>query len=291
MLRTVLRDAGVDGRAATASCAGNVQVQGLRGAAQPVQVRLELPDRAAHGEHGLENAVTAGGALVRGHQLRLRGVGQPAGRERGVKENQHHGGRRSHGSSLVAAAPRISCGQSPWPERVRGCAQSGGSPVLWPFPLAGTVPAWLIVLLGAADLVIRVLAVGIIPGNRRPTTAMAWLLGIFFVPFVGLVLFLLFGNFRLSSRRRQQQETGQRKGACRHLGARRRRKRIPRPGMGEVRRGTEPPAGLPSHGGRQLRGPHPRLPGLDPGHDRGRAQGQEVRQRRVLHHEHGPRHR
>ena len=54
--------------------------------------------------------------------------------------------------------------------------------MLWPFPLAETLPAWLILLLSGVDLVIRVLAVGIIPGNRRPTTAMAWLLGLFFVP-------------------------------------------------------------------------------------------------------------
>jgi cardiolipin synthase len=77
---------------------------------------------------------------------------------------------------------------------------------LWPFPLADTLPAWLILLLSGADLAIRVLALGIIPGNRRPTTAMAWLLGIFFVPAVGLVLFLLFGNFRLSRRRIEQQQ-------------------------------------------------------------------------------------
>ena len=78
--------------------------------------------------------------------------------------------------------------------------------MLWPFPLAETLPAWLILLLSGVDLVIRVLAVGIIPGNRRPTTAMAWLLGIFFVPALGLILFLLFGNFRLSRRRTEQQQ-------------------------------------------------------------------------------------
>ena len=78
--------------------------------------------------------------------------------------------------------------------------------MLWPFPLAETLPAWLILLLSGADLVIRVLAVGIIPGNRRPTTAMAWLLGIFFVPALGLILFLLFGNFKLSRRRAEQQQ-------------------------------------------------------------------------------------
>ncbi|MET3932010.1 cardiolipin synthase [Arthrobacter sp. OAP107] len=78
--------------------------------------------------------------------------------------------------------------------------------MLWPFPLAETLPAWLILLLSGADLAIRVLAVGIIPGNRRPTTAMAWLLGIFFVPALGLILFLLFGNFKLSRRRTEQQQ-------------------------------------------------------------------------------------
>jgi cardiolipin synthase len=64
----------------------------------------------------------------------------------------------------------------------------------------------VILILTVVDFIIRVLALGIIPGNRRPTTAMAWLLGIFFVPALGLVLFLLFGNFRLSRRRRAQQE-------------------------------------------------------------------------------------
>ncbi|MGY2744818.1 cardiolipin synthase [Pseudarthrobacter sp. O4] len=78
--------------------------------------------------------------------------------------------------------------------------------MLWPFPLVGTLPSWAILILTLIDLVIRVLALGIIPGNRRPTTAMAWLLGIFFVPALGLVLFLLFGNFRLSRKRRAQQE-------------------------------------------------------------------------------------
>lgn len=78
--------------------------------------------------------------------------------------------------------------------------------MLWPYSLTETFPSWAILTLTLLDLAIRVLALGIIPGNRRPTTAMAWLLGIFFVPSLGLVLFLLFGNFRLSRRRRAQQE-------------------------------------------------------------------------------------
>ena len=78
--------------------------------------------------------------------------------------------------------------------------------MLWPFSLADSLPPWVILILTVVDLGIRVLALGIIPGNRRPTTAMAWLLIIFFVPAVGLVLFLLFGNFRLSRKRRAQQD-------------------------------------------------------------------------------------
>ncbi|MEV5054253.1 cardiolipin synthase [Arthrobacter sp. Bi26] len=77
---------------------------------------------------------------------------------------------------------------------------------MWPFPLAETLPSWAVLILTVIDFAIRVLVLGIIPGNRRPTTAMAWLLGIFIVPILGLALFLLFGNFRLSRRRRAQQD-------------------------------------------------------------------------------------
>ncbi|MFC8303998.1 cardiolipin synthase [Specibacter sp. NPDC057265] len=65
---------------------------------------------------------------------------------------------------------------------------------------------WLSALILLLDLAIRIVVLGIIPGNRRPTTAMAWLLCIFFLPYVGLVLFLMFGNFRLSRRRRETQQ-------------------------------------------------------------------------------------
>lgn len=67
------------------------------------------------------------------------------------------------------------------------------------------LPGWLLVILWTLDIGIRVVMLGVVPGNRRPTTAMAWLLSIFFLPFVGLALFLLFGNFKLSQRRVQRQ--------------------------------------------------------------------------------------
>ena len=74
------------------------------------------------------------------------------------------------------------------------------------FSLPADTSLWLSALILLFDLGIRIVVLGIIPGNRRPTTAMAWLLCIFFLPYVGLVLFLMFGSFRLSRRRRETQE-------------------------------------------------------------------------------------
>ncbi|TBN58453.1 cardiolipin synthase [Glaciihabitans arcticus] len=71
-----------------------------------------------------------------------------------------------------------------------------------------TADDWWKIALGVGfgiDLVIRVLSVIIIPRNRRPQTAMAWLLAIFFLPFVGILLFLLFGSRRLPKKRRLKQ--------------------------------------------------------------------------------------
>ena len=279
-----------------ASSAGMSSSISAGGSGQPVQVGLELAGLPADGEQRLEDAVAPGGALVRGHQLRLGSVGNAAVLERGVQENQHRGGggnrgRRGHGFSLVRRTRR---------DRICGIARSGtvprvwslrGSPVLWPFPLAGTLPSWVILILTVVDFVIRVLALGIIPGNRRPTTAMAWLLGIFFVPSVGLVLFLLFGNFRLSRAPAGPAGGGEHARPGRHVRAGRPRKRVRRPRMGGLRGGTEQDAGLAAHGGRQQRGAAARLPGLHQGDGGSRPRRQILRQRRVLHHEHGPRHR
>ena len=74
------------------------------------------------------------------------------------------------------------------------------------FDLSG----WVASVLVAVDYAIRIIALGVVPGNRRPTTAMAWLLGIFFLPIPGIILFSLFGNHRLSDRRvRRQAEINQ----------------------------------------------------------------------------------
>lgn len=63
-----------------------------------------------------------------------------------------------------------------------------------------------VVLAFVIDLIIRVAAIIVIPRDRRPTAAMAWLLALFFIPVVGVVLFLLIGNPRLPVARRRKQE-------------------------------------------------------------------------------------
>lgn len=55
------------------------------------------------------------------------------------------------------------------------------------------------------DLAIRILAVFIVPPGRKPTSAMAWLLLIFFLPVPGLLFFLLIGNPKLPRKRREIQ--------------------------------------------------------------------------------------
>ncbi len=48
---------------------------------------------------------------------------------------------------------------------------------------------------------INIAALGIIPEGRRPQTAMAWLILIFFVPLFGFVVFLFFGSARIGWKR------------------------------------------------------------------------------------------
>ena len=59
----------------------------------------------------------------------------------------------------------------------------------------------------AGDVTIRVLSIIYVPRNRRPQTALAWLLAIWFIPYGGILLFLAFGRARLPrGRRRKQRE-------------------------------------------------------------------------------------
>ncbi|WGT47361.1 cardiolipin synthase [Tessaracoccus lacteus] len=56
------------------------------------------------------------------------------------------------------------------------------------------------------DLVIRIVLLMVVPRNRKPTSAMAWLLAIMLIPYLGTILFLLIGFYHLPKRRRDEQK-------------------------------------------------------------------------------------
>lgn len=60
-------------------------------------------------------------------------------------------------------------------------------------------------ILLAIEITIVICALVVLPGGRRPQTAMAWLLLILVLPFLGFVLFLLFGRTSVGRKRRTQQ--------------------------------------------------------------------------------------
>ena len=66
--------------------------------------------------------------------------------------------------------------------------------------------AWLAWLGFFVDLSVRIVAIIVVPRNRRPTSGLAWLLAIFFLPYVGILLFLVIGSRRLPRSRRRKQE-------------------------------------------------------------------------------------
>lgn len=72
-------------------------------------------------------------------------------------------------------------------------------------------PWWAVIGYLIIDISMRVISVIVVPRNRRPTSAMAWLLAIFLIPIVGVPLFLLIGNPKLPRVRRRKQERVDRK--------------------------------------------------------------------------------
>lgn len=68
-----------------------------------------------------------------------------------------------------------------------------------------TFTAILAIVLLVGDFTVRVLSLVLIPKNRRPQTALAWLLAIYLIPYFGIALFLLVGTFRLPKKRRDKQ--------------------------------------------------------------------------------------
>ena len=56
------------------------------------------------------------------------------------------------------------------------------------------------------DILLKVIALIVVPNNRKPSSANAWLLAIFFVPLIGLPLYLILGKSVLSKIRNKKQK-------------------------------------------------------------------------------------
>jgi len=69
----------------------------------------------------------------------------------------------------------------------------------------GSVPTLVWVAVVVVDVALRVAVLGIVPGNRKPSSAMAWLLLILLVPIPGIALFLLLGSNTVGRRRHAKQ--------------------------------------------------------------------------------------
>lgn len=64
---------------------------------------------------------------------------------------------------------------------------------------------WWITFIGITNLIIVVVMLFIVGKNRRPTTAIAWLLAITLIPYIGLLLFAMFGSNHLPRTQRRKQ--------------------------------------------------------------------------------------
>src|SRR5687767_2611244 len=65
--------------------------------------------------------------------------------------------------------------------------------------------AWLPLILYLVELTIKIVAIGTVPSNRRPSSSIAWLLLIVVTPIIGLALFLLIGSPFVRGRRAKVQ--------------------------------------------------------------------------------------
>ena len=64
---------------------------------------------------------------------------------------------------------------------------------------------WIAIAISVVHVVIAVVAAVYIAGNRKPSSAIAWIMAIVFIPYIGILFFLLIGNWRLPQHRRDKQ--------------------------------------------------------------------------------------
>ena len=68
-----------------------------------------------------------------------------------------------------------------------------------------SLPAIVAVALTVLNVLICLAALGVVPGNRKPSTGMAWLILVLAVPFLGLIAFFFFGTTRVDRHRHEKQ--------------------------------------------------------------------------------------
>lgn len=64
---------------------------------------------------------------------------------------------------------------------------------------------WYHFVIIGLDYLLKFIALGWVPSKRRPSSAMAWLLAIFLIPFIGILLFFLIGSPQVNKRRHEIQ--------------------------------------------------------------------------------------
>ncbi len=65
---------------------------------------------------------------------------------------------------------------------------------------------WILILYLILDLWIRIAAIIVVPRNRKPESALGWLLAIYFIPLLGMFLFFMIGSPKLPRVRRKRQD-------------------------------------------------------------------------------------
>ena len=79
----------------------------------------------------------------------------------------------------------------------------------------GSWTALILLVLSGVGILIKVLALGLVPRNRKPSTGLAWLMLVILSPWIGLVAFAFFGRTSVGSKRRHQQADANRQIAAR----------------------------------------------------------------------------
>lgn len=69
----------------------------------------------------------------------------------------------------------------------------------------GIVSTAIVIFAFLVDFTVRIVAIIVVPRNRKPTSATAWLLAIFLIPYFGALFFLLIGSYKLPKKRRERQ--------------------------------------------------------------------------------------